>query len=71
MMGNPLKDAVGSPLHVLIKLLSTITLVAAPLFFERSLPAGQRDTTLLVLFLVRQPADQEQTVKALCPSRAS
>jgi K(+)-stimulated pyrophosphate-energized sodium pump len=32
-VGDPLKDTAGPSLHVLIKLLSTITLVAAPLFF--------------------------------------
>jgi K(+)-stimulated pyrophosphate-energized sodium pump len=31
-VGDPLKDTAGPSLHVLIKLLSTITLVAAPLF---------------------------------------
>jgi K(+)-stimulated pyrophosphate-energized sodium pump len=31
-VGDPFKDTAGPPLHVLIKLLSTITLVAAPLF---------------------------------------
>jgi K(+)-stimulated pyrophosphate-energized sodium pump len=32
-VGDPCKDTAGPSLHVLIKLLSTITLVAAPLFF--------------------------------------
>lgn len=32
-VGDPFKDTAGPSLHVLIKLLSTITLVAAPLFF--------------------------------------
>ena len=31
-VGDPLKDTAGPSLHVLIKLLSTITLVLAPLF---------------------------------------
>jgi len=31
-VGDPFKDTAGPSLHVLIKLLSTITLVAAPLF---------------------------------------
>ena len=31
-VGDPAKDTAGPSLHVLIKLLSTITLVAAPLF---------------------------------------
>ncbi|HMU75688.1 MAG TPA: sodium/proton-translocating pyrophosphatase, partial [Elusimicrobiota bacterium] len=31
-VGDPLKDTAGPSLHVLIKLLSTITLVFAPLF---------------------------------------
>jgi K(+)-stimulated pyrophosphate-energized sodium pump len=31
-VGDPLKDTAGPSLHVLIKLLSTITLVMAPLF---------------------------------------
>jgi K(+)-stimulated pyrophosphate-energized sodium pump len=32
MVGDPLKDTAGPSLHVLVKLLSTITLVLAPLF---------------------------------------
>jgi K(+)-stimulated pyrophosphate-energized sodium pump len=32
-VGDPLKDTAGPSIHVLIKLLSTVTLVAAPLFF--------------------------------------
>jgi len=31
-VGDPFKDTAGPSLHVLIKLLSTITLVLAPLF---------------------------------------
>jgi len=31
-VGDPIKDTAGPGLHVLIKLLSTITLVLAPLF---------------------------------------
>jgi len=31
-VGDPFKDTAGPSIHVLIKLLSTITLVAAPLF---------------------------------------
>jgi K(+)-stimulated pyrophosphate-energized sodium pump len=31
-VGDPFKDTAGASLHVLIKLLSTITLVAATLF---------------------------------------
>jgi len=31
-IGDPFKDTAGPSLHVVIKLLSTITLVAAPLF---------------------------------------
>jgi Na+/H+-translocating membrane pyrophosphatase len=31
-VGDPFKDTAGPSLHVLIKLLSTITLVMAPLF---------------------------------------
>ena len=31
-VGDPFKDTAGPSLHVLIKLLATITLVAAPLF---------------------------------------
>ena len=31
-VGDPCKDTAGPSLHVLIKLLSTITLVLAPLF---------------------------------------
>jgi K(+)-stimulated pyrophosphate-energized sodium pump len=31
-VGDPFKDTAGPSLHVLVKLLSTITLVAAPLF---------------------------------------
>jgi K(+)-stimulated pyrophosphate-energized sodium pump len=32
-VGDPFKDTAGPSLHVLIKLLATITLVLAPLFF--------------------------------------
>ena len=31
-VGDPLKDTAGPSLHVLVKLLSTVTLVFAPLF---------------------------------------
>ena len=31
-VGDPFKDTAGPSLHVLVKLLSTITLVLAPLF---------------------------------------
>jgi K(+)-stimulated pyrophosphate-energized sodium pump len=31
-VGDPFKDTAGPSLHVLIKLLSTVTLVLAPLF---------------------------------------
>jgi K(+)-stimulated pyrophosphate-energized sodium pump len=31
-VGDPFKDTAGPSLHVLVKLLSTITLVRAPLF---------------------------------------
>jgi K(+)-stimulated pyrophosphate-energized sodium pump len=34
-VGDPFKDTAGPSLHVLIKLLSTITLVMAPLFLVR------------------------------------
>jgi len=34
-VGDPFKDTAGPSLHVLIKLLSTITLVLAPLFVEK------------------------------------
>jgi K(+)-stimulated pyrophosphate-energized sodium pump len=34
-VGDPFKDTAGPSLHVLIKLLSTITLVMAPLFLAR------------------------------------
>ena len=33
-VGDPFKDTAGPSLHVLIKLLSTITLVLAPLFIS-------------------------------------
>ena len=33
-VGDPFKDTAGPSLHVLIKLLSTITLVLAPLFIN-------------------------------------
>ncbi|HET6318603.1 MAG TPA: sodium/proton-translocating pyrophosphatase, partial [Chloroflexota bacterium] len=33
-VGDPFKDTAGPSLHVLIKLLSTITLVMAPLFLR-------------------------------------
>ena len=33
-VGDPFKDTAGPSLHVLIKLLSTITLVLAPLFIR-------------------------------------
>ncbi|MBI4494085.1 MAG: sodium/proton-translocating pyrophosphatase, partial [Chloroflexi bacterium] len=33
-VGDPFKDTAGPSLHVLIKLLSTITLVLAPLFLR-------------------------------------
>jgi K(+)-stimulated pyrophosphate-energized sodium pump len=33
-IGDPFKDTAGPSLHVLIKLLATITLVLAPLFIE-------------------------------------
>jgi K(+)-stimulated pyrophosphate-energized sodium pump len=36
-VGDPFKDTAGPSLHVLIKLLATITLVLAPLFVERYL----------------------------------
>jgi K(+)-stimulated pyrophosphate-energized sodium pump len=32
-VGDPFKDTAGPSLHVLIKLLSTITLVLAPLYY--------------------------------------
>jgi len=32
VVGDPFKDCAGPSLHVLVKLLSTITLVLAPLF---------------------------------------
>merc|ERR550537_1211575 len=35
-VGDPSKDTAGPSLHVLIKLLSTITLVCAPLFVAES-----------------------------------
>ena len=34
-VGDPFKDTAGPSLHVVIKLLSTITLVMAPLFIGR------------------------------------
>ena len=34
-IGDPFKDTAGPSLHVLIKLLATITLVLAPLFINR------------------------------------
>jgi K(+)-stimulated pyrophosphate-energized sodium pump len=37
-VGDPFKDTAGPSLHVLIKLLSTITLVLAPLFIGRATP---------------------------------
>jgi K(+)-stimulated pyrophosphate-energized sodium pump len=39
-VGDPFKDTAGPSLHVLIKLLSTITLVLAPLFISRA-PANR------------------------------
>jgi K(+)-stimulated pyrophosphate-energized sodium pump len=33
-VGDPMKDTAGPSLHVLVKLLSTITLVLAPLFIR-------------------------------------
>ncbi|MFN4182326.1 MAG: sodium/proton-translocating pyrophosphatase, partial [bacterium] len=33
-VGDPLKDTAGPSIHVLIKLLSTVSLVLAPLFFH-------------------------------------
>ncbi len=33
-VGDPFKDTAGPSLHVLIKLLATITLVMAPLFLD-------------------------------------
>jgi Na+/H+-translocating membrane pyrophosphatase len=33
-VGDPFKDTAGPALHVLVKLLSTITLVLAPLFIS-------------------------------------
>jgi Na+/H+-translocating membrane pyrophosphatase len=33
-VGDPFKDTAGPSLHVLIKMLATITLVMAPLFLE-------------------------------------
>ena len=33
-LGDPLKDTAGPSLHVLVKLLATITLVMCPLFIE-------------------------------------
>ena len=33
-VGDPFKDTAGPSIHILIKLLSTITLVLAPLFIE-------------------------------------
>ena len=33
-VGDPYKDTAGPSLHVLVKLLSTITLVLAPLFIS-------------------------------------
>ena len=35
-VGDPFKDAAGPSLHVLIKLLATVTLVLAPLFVSQS-----------------------------------
>src|SRR5204862_6194110 len=36
-VGDPFKDTAGPSLHVLIKLLSTVTLVLAPLFVSAAL----------------------------------
>ena len=33
-VGDPFKDTAGPSIHILIKLLSTITLVLAPIFIE-------------------------------------
>ena len=36
-VGDPFKDTAGPSIHILIKLLSTITLVLAPMFIESRL----------------------------------
>jgi len=36
-VGDPFKDTAGPSIHILIKLLSTITLVLAPIFIENSI----------------------------------
>src|SRR5882762_8402906 len=41
-VGDPFKDTAGPSLHVLVKLLSTITLVMAPLFIRSHLIPGAR-----------------------------
>jgi len=41
-VGDPCKDTAGPSLHVLIKLLSTITLVCTPLFVAEAPPATSR-----------------------------
>ena len=42
-VGDPFKDTSGPSLHVVIKLLSTITLVMAPLFVTVATSGGQSD----------------------------
>jgi hypothetical protein len=44
-IGDPFKDTAGPSLHVLIKLLATITLVLAPLFIKSASPDDERPRT--------------------------
>ena len=61
-VGDPAKDTAGPSLHVLIKLLSTVTLVAAPLFVRGS---GRKGTHPLIFrgFPSRTIASQEHDMK--------
>lgn len=43
-VGDPFKDTAGPSLHILIKLLSTITLVLAPLFIAKIDKTGAEDS---------------------------
>jgi hypothetical protein len=62
-VGDPFKDTAGPSLHVVIKLLSTITLVLAPLFIKaRPLKKGKRKNVPLKKGDYRELFGSERTI---------